>query len=194
MISRMACPFHMMEHWWNTVVNTLDTPVTRRTARNRGRTVTFDARHEPPGVWQAETMSWLVYGEQVLASVEVMDTRRTRRRGLLGRTSLDGAVVLVPARSVHTVGMKFPIDVVFCRRTVDADAERPGERNGLRHVEVLDIVTMAENRIGRPRLRSHAIIEMPAGACSRLGIEVGDALEFRRGVDGGQDAQQESAP
>jgi len=123
-----------------------------------------------------------------------MDTRRTRRRGLLGRSSLDGAVVLVPARSVHTVGMKFPIDVVFCRRTEDADAERPGERNGLRHVEVLDIVTMAQNRIGRPRLRSHAVIEMRAGACSRMGIEVGDALEFRRGVDGGRDAQQESAP
>ena len=35
-------------------------------------------------------------------------------RGLLGRDGIDGAMLLRPARSVHSVGMRFPIDVAFC--------------------------------------------------------------------------------
>jgi uncharacterized membrane protein (UPF0127 family) len=54
----------------------------------------------------------------VATQVEIAATRTTRRRGLLGRDSLDetSAMLLAPCNSVHTVGMRFPIDVVFVDR------------------------------------------------------------------------------
>ena len=58
-------------------------------------------------------MAWLVRGGEVLASLEVADTRAMCRKGLLGRDGIDGALLLVPARSVHTLGMRFDIDVAF---------------------------------------------------------------------------------
>ncbi len=106
---------------------------------------------------------WLVHDDQVLAALEVADTRRARRRGLLGRDGVDGALVLRPARSVHTFRMRFPIDVAH----VDAE------------LRILRITTMVPNRIGRPVLRAHAVVECEAGAFDRWGIHVGDRLELR---------------
>ena len=37
-------------------------------------------------------------------------------RGLLGRDGIEGALLLRPARSVHTFRMRFAIDVAFCDR------------------------------------------------------------------------------
>ena len=58
-------------------------------------------------------MAWLVSDARVLASAEVADTRRARRRGLLGRDGLDGALVIERCRWIHTIGMRFPIDVAY---------------------------------------------------------------------------------
>jgi uncharacterized protein len=54
----------------------------------------------------------------VATQVEIAATRGSRRRGLLGRDHLDeaAAMLLAPCTSVHTVGMRFPIDVVFVDR------------------------------------------------------------------------------
>jgi hypothetical protein len=56
--------------------------------------------------------------QPVATQVEIAATRRSRRRGLLGRDHLDesSAMLLAPCSSVHTVGMRFPIDVVFVDR------------------------------------------------------------------------------
>jgi hypothetical protein len=56
--------------------------------------------------------------EPVATTVEIAATRGSRRRGLLGRDHLDeaSAMLLAPCSSVHTVGMRFPIDVVFVDR------------------------------------------------------------------------------
>jgi uncharacterized membrane protein (UPF0127 family) len=54
--------------------------------------------------------------DRVIATcVELANTRATRRRGLLGRSGLaDGAALAItPCFAVHTVGMRFAIDVVF---------------------------------------------------------------------------------
>ena len=59
-------------------------------------------------------MAWLVHEGEVLASLEVATTAADRRRGLLGRDALDGALRLRPARMVHTVRMRFPSEVIFC--------------------------------------------------------------------------------
>ncbi len=61
-------------------------------------------------------MAWLVRVGEVLASLEVADTRAARRKGLLGRDGIEGALLLTPARSVHTLGMRFDIDVAFLDR------------------------------------------------------------------------------
>lgn len=69
-------------------------------------------------------------GETIAANVELAVTRATRRKGLLGRASLDpaAALVLKPCFAVHTAFMQFPIDVVFVDRewTVRRIAERVG--------------------------------------------------------------------
>ena len=61
-------------------------------------------------------MTWLLRDGTVLAGAEVMDGFGGRARGLLGRTGYEGAMVLPRTRSVHTFGMRFPLDVAFCDR------------------------------------------------------------------------------
>lgn len=108
-------------------------------------------------------MSWLVRDGDVLAAAEVATTARSRRRGLLGRDSLDGALVLRPCRHVHTVRMRFAIDVAFC------DAE------GV----VLRTVSLTPWRLS-PWVRNAAFaIEAQAGAFDRWRLRVGDRVELR---------------
>ena len=109
-------------------------------------------------------MAWLVCGDRVIASLEVASSARARRRGLLGRDGIDGALLLEPARSVHTVGMRFAIDVAHC------DAE----------MRVLRVTTMAPNRVGLPVPRARTVIEAEAGAFERWGIAPGAVVEVRR--------------
>jgi len=106
-------------------------------------------------------MPWLLRAGDVLASLEVADDRRSRRRGLLGRDGIEGALLLVPARSVHSVGMRFAIDVAW----LDGD------------LTVLRTVRLGRNRMTRPVLRSSAVLEAEAGAFARWGLQVGDQLE-----------------
>ena len=108
-------------------------------------------------------MAWLLRDDKVLASLDVADTARLRSRGLLGRDGIDGALLLRPARAVHTVRMRFPIDVAYC----DAD------------LVVLRTVHMAPNRIGRPCLKARCVIEAEAGAFERWGVAPGVQLEVR---------------
>ena len=100
---------------------------------------------------------------RVLATVEIAADRRGRRRGLLGRDGIDGAMVLAPARSVHTIGMRFPIDVAH----LDADGR------------VLRIASMKPNRVGPVVWRSRSVIECEEGSFDRWGVRVGDTLEVR---------------
>jgi hypothetical protein len=111
-------------------------------------------------------MSWLVRrdpsaADEVLAAAEVAATRAARRRGLLGRDQVDGALVLRPCRQVHTFRMRMPIDVVWC-----ADDGR-----------VLRVATMAPGRVSRPVFRARFVIEAAAGATDRWRLRVGDPLE-----------------
>lgn len=107
-------------------------------------------------------MAWLLRDGQVLASAEVAASRRERRRGLIGRRELDGVFVL-SARSVHTFGVRFPIDVAFC----DPDGT------------VLRIVSLAPNRVTVGRRGARTAIEAPGGAFREWGVVVGDRLELR---------------
>jgi uncharacterized membrane protein (UPF0127 family) len=112
-------------------------------------------------------MGWLVTNARVLASADTAITRQERRKGLLGRDGLDGAMVIEPCRWVHTVGMRFPIDVAF----LDAD--------GL----VIRTVQMPRHRLGMPVVRARSVIEAEAGAFARWGVHVGDVIELREQAD-----------
>lgn len=114
------------------------------------------SRHHGP-------VAWLLRDGEVLASLEVADGRRSRSRGLLGRDGCEGAMLLRPARSVHTVGMRFPIDVAFC------DEE----------LRVIRTVTMPRHRISRLVWRSRAVVEAEAGAFARWQLAPGDQLEVK---------------
>ena len=116
-------------------------------------------------------MAWLVREGTVIASLEVAGTRRARRRGLLGRDAVDGALLLRPCRSVHTIGMRMPIDVAHCR------PERDGE--GPEVLRVVRTCTMRPGRVGLPVWGSGAVLESAAGSLVRWGVQVGDEMEVR---------------
>jgi uncharacterized membrane protein (UPF0127 family) len=113
------------------------------------------------------TVPWLVREGEVLASVEDAAGRRARRRGLLGRDGIDG-VLRLRARSVHTVGMRFAIDVAFCRPEPDDDA-----------LEVVRVVTLVPGRVTRPCWSGPVALEAEAGAFGRWGVGPGDHLQVR---------------
>ena len=108
-------------------------------------------------------MGWLLREGEVLASLEVADTRSARRRGLLGRDAFEGALLLVPARSVHTLGMRFPIDVAWL------DAE----------LRVVRTTCLPPQRMSRLVMGAHSVVEAEAGAFARWGLVVGDQLELK---------------
>jgi uncharacterized membrane protein (UPF0127 family) len=109
------------------------------------------------------TSVWLVSDGRVLASAEVAATRDERRRGLLGRDGLDGAILLQRTRWVHTLGLRFAIDVAY----LDADGN------------VLKTVRMGRHRVGVPVPKARSVVEAEAGAFGRWGLHVGDVVEVR---------------
>lgn len=111
----------------------------------------------------APTGNWLVRDGRVLAALEVATTRRSRRRGLLGRDGIEGALLLSPARSVHTFGMRFPIDVAHL------------DRDGI----VLRTTRMRPGRLGAFVWRSRSVLECESGSLERWNVDVGDELEIR---------------
>jgi len=90
--------------------------------------------------------------------VSVAQTRRERSRGLLGLDELpvDGALLLERCRSVHTIGMRFPIDAVLLDR-------------GYR---VLGVRPMPPGRILWPRLRVRHVLEVPPGCAPPIGVRL----------------------
>ncbi len=100
----------------------------------------------------------------MVASLEIASGRRERRKGLIGRSGIEGALLLERTRSVHTFGMRFAIDVAHC------DAE----------MRVLRVSTMPANRLGRPARGARSVIEAEAGNMRRWGVTEGTQLEIRR--------------
>jgi uncharacterized membrane protein (UPF0127 family) len=97
----------------------------------------------------------------VVAALEVADGRRARRRGLRGRSDFGGALLLRPCRQVHTLGMRFPIDVAF----VDEEGC------------VIAVTALRPWRVSRPVLAARAAVEAREGSFERWGVGVGATLE-----------------
>ena len=111
---------------------------------------------------------WVVRGpsgtiaERLVAAVTPFE----RVRGLLGRRELGPgeAMLIQPCSRVHTFGMRFPIDAVFC------DA----------HLHVLWAETLEPGHVSRHVRRARCCFELPAGTAERAGLAPGSALELVR--------------
>jgi len=101
----------------------------------------------------------------LLREAEVADTFWLRFRGLLGRPFLlsGTGLIIKPCKAVHTVGMKFPIDVAF----VDGG-------NRICHI----IGEMAAFRFSSTIKEAAYVIEAPAGTFRSMGTVVGDRLRI----------------
>ena len=99
--------------------------------------------------------------------VRVADSFLSRMIGLLAKRPLmpDGGVWIVPANSIHTVGMLFSFDLVM----IDKD---------FRVVNVKEMVRPF--RIVLPKLRAESVLELPAHTVFRSRTEIGDQLTIDR--------------
>ena len=98
----------------------------------------------------------------------VADNLFTRVRGLLGRSGLEAneGLLINPCPSIHMFGMKFALDVIFVTAdnvvTDYVENIAPGK------------AYVAKAHHGKAR----AAIELPVGAISRNGTQIGDELAF----------------
>ncbi|GHD45508.1 hypothetical protein GCM10010335_51350 [Streptomyces galbus] len=106
-------------------------------------------------------------GDPVRVALEIATSYRARTRGLLGRDGVTGALLLSPANSIHTFGMRLAIDVAYLDR----------------HLRVLAVRTMPPGRLGLPRVRARHVLEAEAGAMRGWGLEAGARVEVRPAVE-----------
>lgn len=99
----------------------------------------------------------------MLASVNVAETRRELRRGLIGVTDVHTPLVLRPCNWVHSVGMKVDLDVAYVSDSGD----------------VIDIVHLRPMRVAPWNRRAACVVEAAAGSFERWGLKAGDNVEVR---------------
>lgn len=93
-------------------------------------------------------------------------TSRQRRTGLLKHSGLSPGegLWIAPCEAVHTIGMKFAIDVVFLDKKRRVLKVRP---------------SMGKWRFAAS-LRAHSVLELAAGMAAQTRTSVGDQLEFEK--------------
>ena len=103
----------------------------------------------------------------VATEAAVADDYFRRLIGLLGKTSswakLGRGLWIVPSRGVHSIGMLFPIDLVFLSKD-----------KKVIHVEE----HFRPFRVSRVSLRTASVLELPTHTIYRSGTRVGDTLEI----------------
>ena len=95
------------------------------------------------------------------------DSYLRRLVGLLGKTrrwaQLGRGLWIVPSRGVHTIGMLFPIDLIFI-----------GKDKQVVHVEEY----VRPFRISKVSLKATSVLELPPHTIYRSGTKIGDQLEI----------------
>jgi uncharacterized membrane protein (UPF0127 family) len=107
--------------------------------------------------------AWLMRSGDVLASADVADTPQARRKGLIGRTSVENAMVITQCKWIHTVGVKVPLDIAY----LDA------------HGAVIKTERVKPFRISAPVSRCKTVVEASAGSFERWNLKVGDVIDVR---------------
>src|SRR5947208_11793254 len=104
--------------------------------------------------------------EAILASkVQLADTPRARRIGLLKHESLDAGegLWIYPTQAIHTFGMRFPIDVAFLDRS-------------LRIKRIYH--ELAPFRLTTFVWGAQSVLELPSGSLANTSTTVGDELQI----------------
>ena len=103
----------------------------------------------------------------VATEATVADSYLRRLVGLLGKTRrwarLGMGLWIVPSRGVHTIGMMFPIDLIFL-----------GKEKEVVHMEE----HVRPFRISDVSMRATSVLELPPHTIYRTGTKVGDRLEI----------------
>lgn len=105
--------------------------------------------------------------ERVIGNqIEIADTSLSRMLGLLGRRGLNAGegLWIKPSSGVHTVGMKFTIDVI-------------GLDKNLRVVKLWP--RLVPFRVTSVSLKVSSVIELGSGQIAECGVQLGDQLEVR---------------
>ena len=99
----------------------------------------------------------------IVSRVVIADSYWSRFWGLMGRRTLgeDEGLLIEPCSSIHTMFMRFAIDVVFLDR----------------EHRVVKVATVPPFRAALGG-GSHSVLEIPAGTAERNGVAVGDALSL----------------
>ncbi len=104
----------------------------------------------------------------VATELAVADTHWSRLRGLLGMSADDfgnGCGLWIrPCRGVHTLAMRFPIDVVSLNRA-----------GTVVHVEH----NLQPWRFSPVRMQAASILELPSHTVARTGTALGDSIEIK---------------
>ena len=109
-----------------------------------------------------KTRETFVATETILA-----DSYLRRLIGLLGKTKrwaqVGRGLWIVPSSGVHTIGMLFPIDLIFLSKEKEVV-----------HVEEY----VRPFRISKVSLKAQSVLELPAHTIYRSGTRVGDRFEI----------------
>ncbi len=94
------------------------------------------------------------------------DTFWLRLRGLLGAAPLqkEEGLILVGEKSIHTLFMKFPIDVVYVNKNYQV---------------IRTATNMVPYRLGPFVAQSAYVLEMPVGVIANTATRAGDQLIFK---------------
>jgi uncharacterized protein len=106
-------------------------------------------------------------GTLVGERIRVAETGLTRVVGLLGEGELlpgDGLLIL-PSQGVHTLGMRFPIDIAV----LDSEWRVIATRHAMRPF-----------RMTRVFWNAAAVLELPAGMLNSTSTSIGDTIDFDR--------------
>ena len=109
--------------------------------------------------------------ETVIGSqIEIADTSLSRMIGLLRKRGLNAGegLWIKPSSGVHTVGMKFTIDVI-------------GLDKDLRVVKLWP--QLVPFRLTSVSLKVSSVIELGGGQIAECGVQLGDLLEVREQAD-----------
>ncbi|MFF3749813.1 DUF192 domain-containing protein [Streptomyces sp. NPDC002018] len=114
------------------------------------------------GTWRNGKGQLTVAGQDAPVDLEIAASYGTRRRGLLGRDGIDGALLITPCNSVHTFRMRFAIDVAYLDK----------------ELRVVDVHTLKPGRLAMPRWRARHVLEAEAGAMARWGLRPGTRVSM----------------
>ncbi|WP_243369791.1 DUF192 domain-containing protein [Geotalea sp. SG265] len=101
--------------------------------------------------------------KELACSLTIADRLLSRMKGLLGRESMScgEGLWIKPCMSIHTFGMRFPIDVIFLNR---------------QHAVVAVKKELPPNRLTAIYSAATSVLELPAGTIERTATKPGDRI------------------